>query len=108
MFLHCSNPVPPMSIAILALCFLLELLQNQKVHTLPEPLPERIHQKLLVLFQLEWISSEVLLYSTGNSIESLGIEHDGGQCEIKSVCVYIYIYIYDWVTCCTAEIDTTL
>ena len=25
----------------------------------------------------EWISSEVLTYSTGNSIQSLGTEHDG-------------------------------
>ena len=29
------------------------------------------------LFHLEWISNEVLLYSTGNSIQSLGIDHDG-------------------------------
>jgi len=28
------------------------------------------------LFHVEWISNEVLLYSTGNSIQSLGIEHD--------------------------------
>ena len=28
------------------------------------------------LLQLEWISSEVLLYSTGNYIQSLGIERD--------------------------------
>ena len=28
------------------------------------------------LFHLEWISNEVLLYSTGNSIQSLVIEHD--------------------------------
>ena len=27
---------------------------------------------------LEWTSSEVLLYSTGNSIQSLVMEHDGG------------------------------
>ena len=26
---------------------------------------------------LEWISNEVLLYSTGNSIQSLGLDHDG-------------------------------
>ena len=26
---------------------------------------------------LEWISNEVLLYSTGNHIQSFGIEHDG-------------------------------
>ena len=29
------------------------------------------------LLHLEWISNEVLLYSTGNYIQSLGIEHDG-------------------------------
>ena len=29
------------------------------------------------LLHLEWISSEVLLYSTGNYIQSLGIEHNG-------------------------------
>ena len=29
------------------------------------------------LGHLDWISSEVLLYSTGNTIQSLGIEHDG-------------------------------
>ena len=29
------------------------------------------------LFHLEWISNEVLLYSTGNYIQSLGIENDG-------------------------------
>ena len=29
------------------------------------------------LLHLEWISNEVLLYSTGNAIQSLGIEHDG-------------------------------
>ena len=29
------------------------------------------------LFYLEWISSKVLLYSTGNYIQSLGLEHDG-------------------------------
>ena len=29
------------------------------------------------LFHVEWISHEVLLYSTGNSLQSLEIEHDG-------------------------------
>ena len=29
------------------------------------------------LLHLEWVTNEVLLYSTGNSIQSLGIEHDG-------------------------------
>ena len=29
------------------------------------------------LLHLEWISNEFLLYSTGNYIRSLGIDHDG-------------------------------
>ena len=29
------------------------------------------------LLHLEWVSNEVLLYSTGNSIHSLGIEYKG-------------------------------
>ena len=29
------------------------------------------------LFHLERISNEVLLYSTGNSVQSLKVEHDG-------------------------------
>ena len=29
------------------------------------------------LLHLEWISNGVLLYSTGNYIQSLGVEHDG-------------------------------
>ena len=30
------------------------------------------------LARMGWVSSEVLLNSTGNSIQSLVIEHDGG------------------------------
>ena len=30
------------------------------------------------LLHLEWISNEILLYSTGNSIQSLVMEHDRG------------------------------
>ena len=30
------------------------------------------------LLYLEWISNEILLYSTGNYIQSLGIDRDGG------------------------------
>ena len=29
------------------------------------------------LLDLEWISNGVLLYSTGNYVQSLGLEHDG-------------------------------
>ena len=46
------------------------------------------------LLPLEWISNEILLYSTGHYIQSLVMEHDGGQCEKKNV----YIYVCDWVT----------
>ena len=40
------------------------------------------------LLPLEWISSEVLLYSTGNYIQSLGVDHDGKQYEKKNVYIY--------------------
>ena len=30
------------------------------------------------LLHLEWLSNEILLYSTGNYIQSLVMEHDGG------------------------------
>ena len=30
-------------------------------------------------FTFEWISNEVLLYSTRNNMQSIGIEHDGRQ-----------------------------
>ena len=30
------------------------------------------------LLHLQWISNEILLYSAGNSIQSLVMEHDGG------------------------------
>ena len=43
------------------------------------------------LLHLEWIINEMLLYSTGNYIYSLEMEHDGRLCEKK-------VYIYDWVT----------
>ena len=29
------------------------------------------------LLHLEWVSNEVLLCSTGNCVQSLGVEHDG-------------------------------
>ena len=46
------------------------------------------------LLHVEWISNEVRLYGTGNSMQSLGIDHDGRQYEKKNVYIYIYIYIY--------------
>ena len=47
------------------------------------------------LWHWEWISNEVLLYSTGNSIQSLGIDHDRRQYEKRMyMCIYEeYIYI---------------
>ena len=48
------------------------------------------------LLHLEWISNEVLLYSTENYIQSLGIEHDGNNMR-KRVCMIASLY-------CTAEI----
>ena len=48
----------------------------------------------------EWISNEVLLYSTENHIQSLGIDHDGRR---KGMHI--------WMTgspCYTAEIGATL
>ena len=41
------------------------------------------------LLHLEWISNEVLLYSTGNNIQSLGIEHDGREYEKETVYIYV-------------------
>ena len=41
------------------------------------------------LFHLEWISNDVLLYSTGNDIQSLGINHDRKDYE-KKKCMYVY------------------
>ena len=51
----------------------------------------------------EQISKEVLLYSTGNYIQSSGIDHDGRQCKKRKV--------YTGTTgalCCTAEMATAL
>ena len=38
---------------------------------------------------LEWINSEILLYSTGNYSQSLRIEYDGRQYKKKNVYIYI-------------------
>ena len=53
------------------------------------------------LLDLEWISNENLLYSTGNYIQSLGIDLNGRQHEKKNA----YIGMTESL-CCTAEIDT--
>jgi len=49
--------------------------------------------KHIKLLRLEWVSNEVLLYSTGNYVQSLGVEYDGRYNEKKE-----YIGMYDWVT----------
>ena len=41
------------------------------------------------ILDLEWMSNEVLLYSTGSSIQSLGIDRDGRYYEKK----YVYLYV---------------
>ena len=46
------------------------------------------------LLHLEWISNEVLLYSTRSYNQSLGIEHDGRSCEKKKK----YEKKIEWVT----------
>jgi len=52
------------------------------------------------LLRLEWMSNELLLYSTGNYIQPLGIEPDGRSYE-KKKCMTVSL-------CCTAEIGTIL
>ena len=39
------------------------------------------------LLHLKWISNEDLLYSTGDYIQSLVIEHDRRQNEKKNICI---------------------
>ena len=47
------------------------------------------------LSHLEWKSNNVLLYSTGHYIQTLGLEHDGRQYKTMHE---LYIYVCDWVT----------
>ena len=61
------------------------------------------------LWHLEWISNEVLPYSTGNYIQSLVMEHDGKYYGKTNVYICVCVYIYVWGSlCCTAEIDRAL
>ena len=46
------------------------------------------------LLHLEWIGNEVLLYSTGNYIQSLMMECDGGYYEKRNVCVYTHTHTH--------------
>ena len=45
------------------------------------------------LLHLEWISKAVLLYSTRNYIQSLGLEHMEDRVK-KRICVCIYIFYF--------------
>ena len=47
------------------------------------------------LLHLEWIDNEVLWYSTGNCIQSPGIDGDGKEYKKMNVYIHIYTYIYD-------------
>ena len=61
------------------------------------------------LLYIGWINNKVLLYSTGNYIQYLVINHNGKEYEKEYI--YIYICMYVCITesfCCTAEINTTL
>ena len=50
------------------------------------------------LFHIEWINKKVLLYSTGDNIQYLVINHNGKEYEKECVCAYKSL-------CCTAEIN---
>ena len=54
------------------------------------------------LLHLEWKSNEVLLYSTGNYFQSLGIGHDGRLYKKENVCICLTRSLG-----CTAEIGIT-
>ena len=46
------------------------------------------------LLHLEWINDKVLLYSTGDYIQSLGINHKRKTiCFKKKKCIYVDIYV---------------
>ena len=52
---------------------------------------------------LEWINNEVLLHSTGNYIQSLGVDHDGRYYKKENVYICMTGSLYY-----TAEIGITL
>ena len=55
------------------------------------------------LWHLEWICNGVLLNSTGNSIQSLGLDQDGRQYEKRNVYLRMtgsLCYIAEMVTTC--------
>ena len=56
------------------------------------------------LLHSEWVSNKILLYSTVNYIQSLGINYNGKGYFKKE---YINVYLYKSL-CCMTEIGTTL
>ena len=46
------------------------------------------------LLHLDWIDNEVLLYSTGNYIQSPGIDHDEKCYKIIHIYTHIHAHIY--------------
>ena len=67
---------------------------------LPPPMGNRLKMNVWLLC-VEWINTKVLLYSTGNYIQSLVINHNGKEYKKEYICITESI-------CCTAEINTTL
>ena len=58
-----------------------------------------------------WINNKILLYSTGNYIQYLVINHNGKEYEKEYMYIYICTYMYIYITeslCCTAKINTSL
>ena len=47
---------------------------------------------LLDAHYLEWVNKKILLYSTGNSMQSPGVNHSGKEYKKEHICVY------NWVT----------
>ena len=56
------------------------------------------------LLHLEWIGNKVVLHSTGNYTQSLGINYNGKEYIFKKI---VYMCITESI-CCIAEIGTTL
>ena len=60
-------------------------------------------------YGLEWINNKVLMYHTGNYIQSPGIDHMMENNIKKESCVYMDTHMYMTESlCCAAEIGTTL
>ena len=61
-----------------------------------------------IYLYIEWIKNVVLQYGTGNSIQYLGINHNGKQyiCQAESICctaemnytsiIYLFIFLHIW------------